>query len=65
VLSEALAEFDGWITGRKRFQAATRHTVETLRAASRRQAEDQSAGALDEAGHRRLVRARLTCLNTR
>jgi phosphoadenosine phosphosulfate reductase len=28
VLSEALAEFDGWVTGRKRFQAATRNTVE-------------------------------------
>lgn len=27
VLSEALAGFDGWVTGRKRFQAATRHNV--------------------------------------
>ncbi|MFZ2103709.1 MAG: phosphoadenylyl-sulfate reductase [Oricola sp.] len=28
VLAEALAEFDGWITGRKRFQASTREDVE-------------------------------------
>jgi len=27
VLSEALSGFDGWVTGRKRFQAVTRHNV--------------------------------------
>jgi phosphoadenosine phosphosulfate reductase len=30
VLREALKDFDGWITGRKRFQAATRSDVETF-----------------------------------
>ncbi|TCD13534.1 phosphoadenylyl-sulfate reductase [Oricola cellulosilytica] len=34
VLRNALAPFDGWITGRKRFQAATRDTVETFEQAS-------------------------------
>lgn len=27
VLRDALADFDGWITGRKRFQASTRHAI--------------------------------------
>jgi phosphoadenosine phosphosulfate reductase len=34
VLRKALAPFDGWITGRKRFQATTRHTVKTYEQAS-------------------------------
>jgi phosphoadenosine phosphosulfate reductase len=34
VLRNALVTFDGWITGRKRFQAATRHGVKTYETAS-------------------------------
>ena len=64
-LSQALAHYDGWITGRKRFQSGTRAALDVLRGRTARSDQGQPAGPLECAGRAATTWTKTACPGTR